>query len=95
MAKEIREMCLRAATDDWLEPTGEEVREILRMIASRKGISQFSGGMASKYLGLTGQGDRTLRRWTSGAVPIPYAAWALLCDAAGFEPFWRQVAPVE
>lgn len=89
----IRFECLRPASDGWESPTGEEVRELLRIIAAKHDIQQFTGGMAARFLGLGAQGDRTLRRWTSGngqTSSIPYAAWALLCDEAGFESIWRK-----
>jgi hypothetical protein len=31
---------------------------------------------------------RILRRWTSGESKIPYSAWAVLCEAAGFGRIW-------
>ncbi|GAH90813.1 unnamed protein product, partial [marine sediment metagenome] len=45
---------------------------------------------ASEYLGIsTNSNGRTVRKWMSEEAPIPYSAWALLCDAAGIDPFWR------
>ncbi|MDV7210069.1 KorC repressor protein [Azotobacter beijerinckii] len=86
----IRFECLRPADDGWQQPTSDEVRELLRIIAARKGISQYSGKMAARFLGLGEQGDRTLRRWTGGHTPIPYAAWALLCHEAGLGCIWSR-----
>ncbi|EPL60386.1 KorC repressor protein [Stutzerimonas stutzeri B1SMN1] len=86
----IRFECLRPADDGWQAPTPDEVRELLRIIAAHKGIAKFTGGMAARFLGLGDQGDRTLRRWTGGATPIPYAAWALLCHEAGFGIIWQR-----
>lgn len=85
----IRFECLRPADDGWQAPTPDEVRELLRIIAARKDIPKFTGGMAARFLGLGVQGDRTLRRWTGGATPIPYAAWALLCHEAGLGVIWH------
>jgi hypothetical protein len=31
---------------------------------------------------------RTIRRYTGGDVPIPYASWAILCEAAGLGRIW-------
>jgi hypothetical protein len=78
----IREGCLRGAAL-WVRPTGEELREVLR-------LAGFSGSQAARVLGLGLKGDRTVRRWTSGDSEIPYAAWALLCDFAGFGAIWKQ-----
>jgi hypothetical protein len=78
----VRMECLCPA-ERWAQPTGEEVREVLRMAG-------LSGGRAAKMLGLGSQGDRTIRRWVGEDTPIPYAAWALLCDFAGLEAIWKR-----
>lgn len=77
----IRLECLEPA-ERWTQPTGEEVREVLR----RAGLT---GGAAAKRLGLGAKGDRTVRRWISEDSNIPYAAWALLCDFAGLGEIWK------
>lgn len=82
MTKAIREACLQPAVS-WEQPTGEEVREILR-------LASFTGGQAAKVLGLSNKGDRTVRRWVSAESDIPYAAWALLCDYAGLGLIWKK-----
>lgn len=51
----IRLECLKPA-ERWAQPTGEEVREVLR-------LAGFSGSKAAKALGLGAKGDRTIRRW--------------------------------
>ncbi len=79
----IRQECLRQA-EDWTQPTGEEVREVLRLAA-------LTGGKAAKVLGLGPKGDRTIRRWVGEDTPIPYTAWALLCDYAGLGLIWKDV----
>ncbi len=71
----IRLECLKPA-DRWAQPTGEEVRSVLR-------LARFTGGNAAKVLGLGPNGDRTIRRWVGEDTPIPYPAWALLCYCAG------------
>jgi len=82
MTDAIRESCLQPATS-WEQPTGEEVREVLR-------LAGFTGGQAAKVLGLSNKGDRTVRRWVSCESDIPYAAWALLCDCAGLGAIWKK-----
>ncbi len=77
----IRLECLRPA-ETWVPPTGEEIREVLR-------LAGFSGSKAAKALGLVGKGDRTVRRWISEDSTIPYAAWVLLCDFAGLGCIWK------
>lgn len=71
------------ASAGWERPTGDEVKEVLR-------LAGFTGSMASKALGLGAKGDRTVRRWTGGETAIPYSTWALLCDFAGLGPIWRK-----
>ena len=71
----IRLECLKPA-ERWTQPTGEEVREALR-------LAGLTGGAAAKRLGLGAKGDRTVRRWIGEDSHIPYAARALLCDFAG------------
>lgn len=78
----IRLECLRPAISGWEQPTGEEVREILR-------LAHLTGGKAAKALGLGVKGDRTVRRWIGEDSAIPYAAWALLCNFAGLGCIWK------
>ena len=78
----IRLECLKPA-GRWAQPTGEEVREVLR-------LAGFSGSKAAKALGLGAKGDRTIRRWIGEDTPIPYAAWAILCDQAGLGVIWKE-----
>lgn len=77
----IRLECLRPA-ESWSQPTGEEVREVLR-------LAELTGGVAAKRLGLGAKGDRTVRRWVGEDSHIPYAAWALLCNLAGLGQIWK------
>lgn len=77
----IRLECLKSA-ERWTQPTGEEVREALR-------LAGLTGGAAAKRLGLGAKGDRTVRRWIGEDSQIPYAAWALLCDFAGLGEIWK------
>ena len=78
----IRLECLKPA-ERWAQPTGEEVREVL-------GLAGFSDSKAAKALGLGAKGDRTIRRWIGEDTPIPYAAWAILCDLAGLGVIWKE-----
>jgi hypothetical protein len=78
----IRHECLCPA-ERWTQPTGEEIREVLRLAGG------LTGSKTAKTLGLGAKGDRTVRRWISEESPIPYAAWAILCDLAGFGPIWK------
>ncbi|SMG61585.1 transcriptional regulator [Paraburkholderia susongensis] len=83
----IRSTCLQAAGASWTQPTGPEIREVLR-------LAELTGGAAAKLLGLSDSGGRQVRRWISGETDIPYSAWAILCDMAGFERIWN-TAPLE
>lgn len=79
----IRPGCLRPA-QCWTQATGSEIREVLR-------VAGLTGGGAAKVLGLGPKGDRTVRRWIGEETIIPYTAWAILCDLAGFGPIWRSM----
>ncbi len=81
----IRPECLRPADELWVQPTGEEVREVLR----RAGLT---GAAAARLLGMKGATGRGIRRYTGGEAPIPYPSWALLCDVAGIQRIWRSDA---
>lgn len=76
----IRAECLTPAIS-WTQPVGDEVRQVLE-------LAGLSGGAAAALLGLGKGGGRTVRRWTGDESAIPYAAWALLCHAAGFGEIW-------
>lgn len=77
----IRLECLRPA-EHWTQPSGEEIREVLR-------LAGFTGGHAARVLGLGTKGDRTVRRWIGEQSAIPYAAWAILCEFAGLGEIWK------
>ncbi|AZS80782.1 transcriptional regulator [Achromobacter spanius] len=76
----IRAVCLRPFADGWEQPTADEVRAALSMAG-------LTGGQAARLLGISD--GRTVRRWTGGDSHIPYAAWAMLCHAAGLGIIWR------
>jgi len=82
MIANVRPECLQPA-EMWTQATGDEVREMLR-------ITGLTGKAAANYLGLRKEGGRTIRRWVSEENPIPYAAWAMLCDRAGLGIIWRE-----
>lgn len=82
----IRMETLQAA-NCWERPNPDEIREIIKM-------ANLTGGAVSELLGLAptsenDRGSRTVRRWTAGDTPIPYAAWAILAYVAGFGPIWE------
>lgn len=77
----IRKECLGPALN-WVTPTGDEIKDVLR-------LAGLSGAAAAGYLGLGKGGGRTVRRWTGEETDIPYAAWSLLCDKAGLGQIWR------
>lgn len=77
----VRLECLKPA-QEWRQPTGSEIREVMKMAG-------FTGSEAAKQLGLGAKGDRTVRRWIGEETKIPYAAWALLCHHAGFGIIWE------
>lgn len=81
----IRPECLRPA-EEWEQPTGEEVREVLR-------LAGFTASRAASVLGLGKEGGRTIRRWIGEESHISYAAWALLCDFAGQGQIWKSKTP--
>ena len=75
----IRAGCLRVFGDEWLVPTGEEVKVAI-------GMTDWSGVELSRRLGVD---PRTVRRWTGDEKPIPYAAWCVLCVEAGLGVIWK------
>ncbi|CAB3804580.1 XRE family transcriptional regulator [Paraburkholderia fynbosensis] len=77
----IRPECLQPAVS-WMEPTGAEIQEVIR-------LAGFSGRQAADFLGLADKSGRQLRRWISGDAGIPYSAWAMLCAAAGLGQIWE------
>lgn len=76
---------------DWQPPRTDEIREVVRRAGSLTGseICDYVGLPRRTPDGKPAHGTRTVRKWLGGQVPIPYSVWCLLCDKAGFEPFWR------
>ena len=93
----IRKETLRAFGPDWAQPTGLEVREMLK-------LCNLSGSQAAKLVGVSD--GRTVRKWTSynpedvaaakaigkkiNQQRIPFAAWAILAERGGFGRLWCQ-----
>jgi hypothetical protein len=79
---DIRPACLLPAVHGWVQPTGVEIREVIR----RTGLT---GRATADVIGLSEKGGgRQVRRWISEESPIPYAAWAILCELAGLGQIW-------
>ena len=92
----IRDECLLSAAEGWIRPTGIEIRSMLADIGRQYGLLDkggnprpLSGSETAKLLGLGPTGGRTVRRWTSEASDIPFAAWSILCSAAGYGQIWK------
>jgi len=69
----IREDCLNDAPD-WLEPSGDEVRFLMR-----------SGALEPRDVAAFLRVSRkTVNRWTMNQEAIPFAAWVLLCRQLGW-----------
>jgi hypothetical protein len=78
----IRAECLVPADSGWIQPNGAEVQEVIRRIG-------LPGRALARKLGLSQWGGRQVQRWIAEDAPIPYSAWALLCDMAGLGQIWR------
>lgn len=77
----IRPECLRPADEGWEQPTAAEVRAIYNEAG-------LTGSGVARFLGIASKGQRVIRRWAGGEDDIPYSAWALLCDKAGYGRIW-------
>ncbi|MDE5179897.1 transcriptional regulator [Vibrio fluvialis] len=93
---EIRSETLTAFGDGWAQPTGEEVRQMLSKC-------ELSASKAAALVGVSDA--RTVRKWTSydpievekikqagkksNMQKIPYAAWAVLAESAGYGCIWK------
>jgi hypothetical protein len=78
-APAVRSECLRPIAEVWQQPQAGEVRAVLS-------LAGLTGGEAAKLLGISD--GRTIRRWTGGDSPLPFAAWAILCNMAGLGVIW-------
>jgi hypothetical protein len=79
----VRPECLRPADDGWEPPTPAEVRAVI----TEAGLT---GSGVARFLGISSKGSRVIRRWAGGEDQIPYSAWALLCDKAGYRRIWER-----
>lgn len=73
----VRPECL-APAKEWVQPTTSEIDSVLRMTG-------WSAEELARRLDVSG---RTVRRWLSHG-GIPYAAWGVMCEVAGFGIIWR------
>lgn len=74
----IRPDCLRNASN-WTPPNSHEIRIALNMAG-------WSGVEFSKRIIVN---DRTIRRWLSDEMEIPYVAWCVLCAQANLGLIWK------
>jgi len=79
IADEIRPATL-APFVSWVAPSPGEIRAALQAVG-------WTGEGFAKTIGVN---PRTARRWLGGDADIPYAAWAVLCTAAGFGNIWEK-----
>jgi hypothetical protein len=80
----IRLECLKPA-ERWAQPTGEEVREVLRLAGSAAARPRRRWGWARRATARSAAG--------SARTPDSYAAWAILCDQAGLGVIWKRLTP--
>ncbi|MDX3904428.1 MAG: helix-turn-helix transcriptional regulator [Pigmentiphaga sp.] len=79
---DIRPETLREFGAGWEPPTAAEIRAVIRL----------AGLTAGEVAALVGMPDRGMvQRWTTGDAPVPFAAWAILCEVAGLGTIWRVV----
>lgn len=73
---------------DWVVPSSEEIKEMLKMAGLN--CSSFSKliGMSTQK-NKSGNANRNVRKWISGEQPIPYAAWSILVHCAGLGIIWK------
>lgn len=95
MTVKIRPQTLSSFGDSWMQPNGLEVREILK-------LCDLTGNDAAALVGV--KDGRTVRKWMSfdpaavaeakaagkkhNMTPIPFAAWAILAERAGYGLLW-------
>lgn len=74
----VRLECLNQASN-WAPPTGDEIRMVLSM----------AGWSGVEFAKKVNTNDRTVRRWIGNELPIPYAAWCILCVEANLGEIWK------
>ncbi len=93
----IRPETLLPFGDGWAQPTGAEVREMLKRC-------ELTGSEAASLVGISDA--RTVRKWSAfdpvevekskqegrktNMQRIPFAAWAILAERAGFGRIWNK-----
>lgn len=93
----IRPETLVPFGDDWAQPTGAEVREMLK-------LCELTGSEAAALVGISD--GRTVRKWAAfdpvevekakqegrktNMQRIPFASWAILAECAGFGCIWKK-----
>jgi len=75
----LRKSTLRTYST-WEIPTKEEVTTLIDNLG-------LTSGEVANLVGV--KFDRTVRRWKSGESEITYAAWAILCEEAGYGCIWK------
>lgn len=95
----VREETLRPYGPDWAQPSGSEVRQILKEL-------NLTGAEVAALIGI--RDARTIRKWTAydanealkakeegrktNLSPIPYAAWAILVFESGRGAIWSRTS---
>jgi len=75
----IRPSTLTRHANGWDHPSPTEIKIAM----------QFAGWRSVDFHKSVGVFDRTVRRWTSGEKPMPYATWCVLCSEAGLGEIWK------
>ena len=75
----IRPSALVRHADNWDHPSPTEIKTAM----------QAAGWRSVDLHKAMGVFDRTVRRWTSGEKPMPYATWCVLCAQAGYGEIWK------
>lgn len=65
--------------EGWIAPSREELRAVI-------GAAGLDTSGCARFVGVS---RKTVNGWTTGAAPVPYTCWALLCQRAGLPPFWE------
>lgn len=64
----------------WVPPTRDEFRSVMVMAG-------FSPAGCAQYLGVS---RKVVNTWTTGAAPVQFSCWSLLCLKAGLPKFWDE-----
>jgi len=67
----IRTSCFLNFDEGWEQPTGDEVRQLIKRL-------DMPGSQVAKFVG--SNSGRNVRKWQSGEVNIQYSAWRLLAE---------------